>query len=88
MHEAQVAHASSTLLQEAAKSNLFAESYPSKAAKAAESAEVYASWLNANGRKVDLEIWVIDGKRRIKTVVIDGKTWIRDGVFVRDPADR
>ena len=87
-HEAQVAHASSTLLMVAVKSNQYADRYPDKAAKAAESAEFYATWLNANGRKVEMEVQEVNGQRRIKTVTIDGETWVRNGFFVNNPGER
>lgn len=87
-HEAQAAHASSTLLQEAIKSNQYAENYPSRAAKAVESAEAYANWLNANGHTVQLEIIEENEQRRVLTCTIDGKTWVRNGAFVNDPAAR
>lgn len=87
-HEAQVAYASSTLLMDAVKSNQYADRYPIKAAKAAESAEFYATWLNANGRKVEMELREVNGQRRIETVTIDGVTWVRNGAFVRDPSER
>ena len=86
--EAQIAHASGTLLTVAVKSNQYADRFPAKAAKAAESAEFYAAWLNANGRRVELEVQESNGQRRIKTVTIDGVTWVRNGFFVRDPSER
>lgn len=87
-HEAQVAHVSSSLLMTALKANQYADRFPAKAAKAAESAEAYADWLNANGRRVELEVQEINGKRRFMIVTIDGETWVRNGVFVNDPAAR
>lgn len=87
-HEAQVAHVSSNLLMMALKANQYADRFPAKAAKAAESAEFYANWLNANGSTVQLEIVEKNGQRRVRTCTIDGKTWVRNGVFVNDPAAR
>lgn len=87
-HEAQVAHVGSTLLQEALKSNQYAKSYPDRAAKAVETAEAYANWLNANGRPVQLEIVEENGQRRILTCTIGVETWIRNGAFVNNPNER
>ena len=87
-HEAQGAYASNTLLMDALKVNQYADRYPAKAAKAAESAEFYATWLNANGRKVEMEVQEVNGQRRIKTVTIDGETWVRNGFFVNNPGER
>lgn len=87
-HEAQVAHVSSTLFLEALKTNQYAQSHPARAAKAVEAAEAYANWLNANGRVVQLEIVEKNGQRRVLTCTMDGKTWIRNGIFVNDPAAR
>ncbi len=87
-HEAQVAHVSSNLLMTALKANQYADRFPAKAAKAAESAEFYANWLNANGRRAELEVQEVNGKRRFMIVTIDGETWVRNGVFVNDPAAR
>ena len=86
--EAQIAHAGSSMLTAALNSNLYADRYPDKAAKAAETAQAYANWLNANGRKVELEVVEVNGQRRVRTLTQDGQTWVRGGAFVRDPADR
>lgn len=87
-HEAQVAHVNSHLLTAALNSNLYADRYPDKAAKAAETAEAYANWLNANGEKAEMEVVKVNGQRRVRTLTLNGKTWVRGGVFVRDPAER
>ena len=76
------------LVSEAIKSNLYADKYPERAAKAAELAETYAARMNASGQKVELEAREVNGRRRIVTVTIDGVTWVRNGAFVRDPAER
>lgn len=87
-HEAQVAHVSSTLCLNAIKSNQYAQSYPSKAAKAVEAAEAYAEWLNANGHTALLEIVEENGQRKVLACTLDGKTWVKNGAFVNDPAKR
>lgn len=78
----------SKLVLEATNSNLYAKSYPARAAKAVETAETCAKWLNANGRTVQLEIVEQNGQRRVLTCTIDGQTWVRNGAFVNDPAAR
>lgn len=87
-HEAQVAHSSGRLLLTALNANQYADRFPAKAAKAAQSAEFYANWLNANGCPVELEVQEVNGLRRFMVVTIDGETWVRNGVFVSDPAAR
>lgn len=78
----------SRLVLEATNSNLYAKSYPARAAKAVETAEACAKWLNANDHTVQLEIDEQNGQRRVLTCTIDGKTWVRNGAFVRDPSER
>lgn len=76
------------IVSEAIKSNQYADIYPARAAKAVELAETYARRANENGQKVDLEIREVNGQRRVITVTIDGVTWVRNGAFVNNPADR
>lgn len=79
---------SSRLVLEAVNSNLYAQSYPARAAKAVEAAETYANKLNAHGCHVQLEIVEEAGRRKVMTCTIDGKTWVRNGAFVNDPSER
>lgn len=79
--EAQITHATSQLVLMAVKSNLDDPHHTNLA-------ERYANWLNENGRTVQLEIVEQNGQRRVLTCTIDGKTWVRNGAFVNDPAAR
>ena len=79
---------STRLVLEATNSNLYADSYPARAAEAVKIAEKCARWMNGNGHTVRLEIMEKNGTRRVKTATIDGKTWVRNGAFVNDPAAR